>query len=48
MGLSVGIVGLPNVGKSSTFKEWDVNSFGASGVGVRACTAFVEELLKKA
>ncbi|MFP5953452.1 leucyl aminopeptidase [Helicobacter pylori] len=29
-------------------KEWDVNSFGASGAGVRACTAFVEELLKKA
>ncbi|AFI05314.1 leucyl aminopeptidase [Helicobacter cetorum] len=29
-------------------KEWDVNSFGASGAGIRACTAFVEEFLKKA
>lgn len=28
-------------------KEWDVNSFGVSGVGVRVCIVFVEEFLKK-
>ncbi|WP_104713936.1 leucyl aminopeptidase [Helicobacter cetorum] len=29
-------------------KEWDINSFGASGAGIRACVAFVQDLLKKA